>query len=170
MCEELDVTIPLMLCSDWMPSSFWCCVLRGDCESVILVIVERMLHIWVESEVFWNMTPCELVSNFICRIYFVNSCRLWKWPSHSLKVCHCPQKLHTFALWYLCICKYAWFVWCVYSYECTYMCVCVCAFAFVCVNIIKVNMDSVTNICLCRQCLLQTTMPFPSVQCHGNLL
>jgi len=30
-------------------------------------------------------------------------------------------------------------------------------------------MDSVTSICLCRQCLLQTTMPFPSVQCHGNL-
>jgi len=36
-------------------------------------------------------------------------------------------KLRTFPLCYLCVCKYAWFVCCVYAYEFTYIvCVCVC--------------------------------------------
>jgi hypothetical protein len=48
-CEELNVTMLLTLCCDWMPTSFWCCILRGDCESVILMIVECMLHIWVKK-------------------------------------------------------------------------------------------------------------------------
>jgi hypothetical protein len=36
-------------------------------------------------------------------------------------------KLRTFPLCYLFVCKYAWFVCCVYAYEFTYIvCVCVC--------------------------------------------
>ena len=87
-CEELNV--PLTLCRDWMPISFWCCILRGDCESVILVIWSVCYTYELKSEAFWNMTPCGLVSSFIFRVCFVNSCRLWKWSRCLLKVCHCP--------------------------------------------------------------------------------
>jgi hypothetical protein len=166
--RELNVSVLLTLCCDGVPTSFWCCILRGDCASVVMVTVECTLHFWVESEAFWNMTPCGLVSSFIFRVYFVNCCWLWKWSSCLLKLLTLSLKLCIFAPCYLWVCMYAWFVWCVYAHECPY--VCVRAFELVCVNIIiEVNRDPVTSICLCRQCLLLTTMPFPSVQCHGNL-